>query len=36
MPPDAPTTGRHSKALDRTLSLIAAFLVAAIIVIVRY
>jgi hypothetical protein len=33
MPPDAPTTGPHSKAPDRTLSLIA---VAAIIVIVRY
>jgi hypothetical protein len=35
MPPDA-TAKPRSKALDRALSLIAAFIVAAIIVVARY
>jgi hypothetical protein len=36
MPPDAPATGPRSKALDRALSLIAGFLLVAIIFVVRY
>jgi hypothetical protein len=37
MPPlDADRVKPHSKRLDRALSLIAAFLVAAIVVVVRY
>jgi hypothetical protein len=35
-PPDAATARPRSKAMDRTLSLVAALLVAAIIVVAQY
>jgi hypothetical protein len=36
LPPDAPTAEPRSRAFNRTLSLIAAFIVVAIIVVARY